>query len=102
MIFKPDQWLFAFKLYLAAMMAFTVSAHIGLPETYWTIVTCCVVMNPMSGAVRSKAVYRFAGTFCGGLVSLILVSFFANTPILMIAFIAVSYTHLTLPTSDLV
>tara|TARA_R110002111_G_scaffold17092_15_gene43205 strand:+ start:124 stop:2100 length:1977 start_codon:yes stop_codon:yes gene_type:complete len=87
MIFKPDQWLFAFKLYLAAMMAFTISAHIGLPETYWTIVTCCVVMNPMSGAVRSKAVYRFTGTFCGGLVSLILVSFFANTPILMIAFI---------------
>ena len=87
MTFKPEQWLFAFKLYLAAMMAFTISAHIGLPETYWTIVTCCVVMNPISGAIRSKAVYRFVGTLCGGILSLILASFFANTPVLMIVFV---------------
>jgi len=87
MMFKPEQWLFAFKLYIAIMLAFTISAHVGLPQTSWAIVTCCVVMNPMSGAVRSKAVYRLVGTLCGGMVSLVLASLFSNTPVLMIVFV---------------
>ncbi|WP_269525218.1 FUSC family protein [Coraliomargarita parva] len=81
----PSHWLFALKLYLAIMLAYVISARMGLAQTYWTVVTCCVVMNPMSGAMRSKAVYRFCGTLCAGVVSLTLASFLSQAPVLMLA-----------------
>src|SRR3546814_16524023 len=53
-----DQILFSVKLFIAAMLAFAVAVRIGLPQPYWALVTCCVLMNPATGAIRSKAVYR--------------------------------------------
>ncbi|MCF8710221.1 FUSC family protein, partial [Rhizorhapis sp. SPR117] len=79
-----DQLLFSVKLFIAAILAFMVAVRIGLPQPYWSLVTCCVVMNPNTGAIRSKATYRFADTFCAGIVSLGLVSLFASVPILLI------------------
>ena len=38
-----------------------------LPLLYSSMVTCCVLMNPTTCAIRSKAVYRFAGTSGAGL-----------------------------------
>ncbi len=79
------RWLFAVKLFIAGMLAFTSAVHIGLPQPYWALVTCCVVMNPITGAIRSKAIYRLMGTLGAGVVSLTLVSIFVNTPLLMVA-----------------
>lgn len=83
--FQRHQWIFAGKLFVAAMLAFALAVHLGLPQPYWSLVTCGVVMNPLSGAIRSKAVYRFAGTFCAGITALFLTSLFASTPILLLA-----------------
>ncbi|WP_204886752.1 FUSC family protein [Parvibaculum sedimenti] len=83
-MFELSRWLFAVKLYIAAMIAFSISVRIGLPQTYWTIVTCCVVMNPLTGAIRSKAVYRFTGTLCAGVISLLLAGVFGSEPLLLI------------------
>lgn len=80
----PLSLLFASKLFLASMIAFAIADRIGLPKPYWCIVTCCVVMNPLTGAVRSKAVYRFTGTVCGGLIALVLAALFASVPVLLI------------------
>jgi uncharacterized membrane protein YccC len=78
------QLLFSMKLFIAGMIAFAVAVRIGLPQPYWALVTCCVVMNPTIGAVRSKAVYRFTGTICAGGLTLAMVSLFASTPFLLI------------------
>ena len=78
------QLLFSVKLFIAAMMAFTLVVRIGLPQPYWALVTCCVCMNPTTGAIRSKAVYRFTGTLCAGLATLVMVALFASTPLLLI------------------
>ncbi|ALR21504.1 MULTISPECIES: FUSC family protein [Sphingomonadales] len=82
---SADQLIFSAKLFVAGMIAFALAVRIGLPNPYWALVTCCVCMNPMSGAIRSKAVYRFAGTFCAGIVTLGLVAMFASTPLLLVA-----------------
>lgn len=82
--FSFGRWLFAAKLFLAGMIAFSVAVHIGLTQPYWALVTCCVVMNPSTGAIRSKAVYRFVGTLGAGVVSIVLAAIFVNTPVLLI------------------
>lgn len=82
--FSFARWLFAAKLFLAGMIAFSIAVHIGLPQPYWALVTCCVVMNPATGAIRSKAVYRFMGTLGAGVVSIVLAAIFVNTPVLLI------------------
>src|SRR3546814_18553053 len=49
-------------------------------------------MNPTTGAVRSKAVYRFTGTLFAGVASLLLASAFASTPLLMVAGVGLAAT----------
>ncbi|CAG2142519.1 FUSC family protein [Cupriavidus numazuensis] len=83
-VFDPDRWVFATKLFLAGVIAYAVSVRAGLPQSYWAVVTCCVVMNPTTGAIHSKAIYRFCGTLGAGITSLLLASVCANAPLLMI------------------
>src|SRR3546814_13014287 len=74
------------------MIAFAIAVKIGLPQPYWALVTCCVVMNPITGAIRSKAIYRFMGTLGAGVVSLVLAAIFVNTPVLLIAVMGLAAT----------
>lgn len=83
-VLSPERWLFAIKLLLAALLAYAVSVHAGLQQNYWAIATCCVVMNPATGAIRSKAIYRFSGTLGAGAASLVLASLFDGAPLPMI------------------
>src|SRR5690606_22526324 len=53
-------------------------------QPYWALVTCCVVMNPVTGAIRSKAAYRFAGTLGAGVAALFMVGLLASTPLLLV------------------
>src|SRR3546814_9781671 len=80
------------KLFIAGMIAFAIAVKIGLPQPYWALVTCCVVMNPITGAIRSKAIYRFMGTLGAGVVSLVLAAIFVNTPVLLIAVMGLAAT----------
>nr|WP_301271408.1 FUSC family protein [Pseudomonas mandelii] len=76
--------MFSAKLFVAAMFAYALSVRMGLPQSYWSIVTCCVVMNPMTGAVLSKAIYRFVGTICAGICALAITGVFSHAPVLII------------------
>ncbi|OYW88971.1 MAG: hypothetical protein B7Z20_01275 [Sphingobium sp. 32-64-5] len=87
-----DQILFSVKLFIAAMLAFAVAVWIGLPQPYWALVTCCVCMNSNTGAIQSKAVYRFTGTFCAGLLTLAIAGLFASVPLLMIIMAGIAAT----------
>ena len=79
-----DQWIFSIKLFVAAMLAYVISVHLGLAQNYWAMVTCCVVMNPMTGGVRSKAVYRFTGTILAGVAGVLLVAALGSISLLII------------------
>ena len=84
MKFRHSQWIFALKIYLSVMASFLITSRIGLSQTYWSILTCCVLMNPFSGATRAKSVHRMIGTLAGGLAALFFTSLFASTPVLML------------------
>lgn len=80
---KP-QLLYAAKMFISAMLAFALAESIGLQNPYWAMVTCCVLSNPVSGAVRARATYRFCGTLFAGALTLAISALLSNTPILLI------------------
>jgi len=85
MSLAASRWMFALKLYLAAMLAYLVAVHLAFPQSYWAVVTCCALMNPLSGAIRSKAMYRASGTVAAGFGALLLASALADAPSLLLA-----------------
>ena len=81
--FGVEGALFAFKCWLATMLAAYTALAIGLPRPYWAMITAMIVAQPQAGAVRSKAVYRVAGTIMGGAATVVMVPNLVNTPALL-------------------
>ena len=80
---KPDELLYAFKTFSAAMLAYYISCWLGLDNPYWSMATAFIVSNPFTGAMRSKSVYRFFGTIIGGSAAIIMVPLLVNAPLLL-------------------
>ena len=79
MVSKLDRSaLFSLNSFAAAMLALYIGFALGLPRPYWAMTTAYIVSQPLSGAVRSKAVYRVLGTLLGGAVSVALVPALVN------------------------
>lgn len=85
MSFNRSQIIYAVKLFLSAMLAFSVAESLGQLNPYWAMVTCCVLSNPVSGALRARSVYRFCGTLFAGIITLVLAAIFINIPMLLVA-----------------
>ncbi len=77
--------IFSLKSYLSAIMALYLSYSIGLPRPFWAMTTAYIVAQPWSGAVRSKALYRLVGTFCGSAMTVYMVPRLSNSPVVMTA-----------------
>lgn len=90
MKFSVSTWIYALKIYLACMISFVISCRMGLDQNYWTILTCCVLMNPYSGMTRAKSVHRMIGTLAGGSGALFFASFLANAPVLMLIVLGIT------------
>ena len=80
---------FAFNSFAAAMIALYIAFSIGMAQPYWAMTTAYLVSNPLSGAVRSKAVYRILGTLLGGTAAVVLVPTLVDSPVLLSLALAV-------------
>ncbi|MGU3466329.1 FUSC family protein [Methylobacterium sp. C33D] len=76
-------WAFALKTYAAAMLALFLALWIDLPRPYWALGTVYITSQVLSGATRSKALYRVGGTVLGAAISVVLVPNLVNEPILL-------------------
>lgn len=81
-------WLFSAKVFAAAMLALFVAMALELPRPYWAMATVYVVSHPLTGATRSKAVYRIGGTLLGAAAAVILIPLFVNAPTLLCLVVA--------------
>uniref|UniRef100_UPI00313EAB11 FUSC family protein n=2 Tax=unclassified Cupriavidus TaxID=2640874 RepID=UPI00313EAB11 len=77
------QWLFSLKAFVAAMLALYIALYFGLPRPHWAMATVYFVANPLTGATRSKAAYRVAGTVLGAAAAVITVPQLVNMPIVL-------------------
>lgn len=82
------QWLFSLKAFAAAMLALYIALSFGLPRPYWAMATVYFVSNPLSGATRSKAAYRVAGTLLGATAAVITVPQLVSMPIVLTGAVA--------------
>jgi len=82
------QWLFSLKAFAASMLALYIALALGLPRPYWAMATVYFVSHPLTGATRSKAAYRVAGTLLGATGAVATVPPLVNEPVLLMAAIA--------------
>jgi len=75
--------LYSCKCFAAAMLALYLALRIGLPRPFWSMMTTYIVASPLSGMVRSKALYRVSGTILGSVLTVFLVPQLANSPELL-------------------
>jgi uncharacterized membrane protein YccC len=78
-------WVFSVKTFAGAMLALWIALRMGLDRPYWAMATAYIVAQPLTGAMRSKAAYRFYGTVLGAVAVLALVPNLVDAPVLLIA-----------------
>jgi uncharacterized membrane protein YccC len=67
----------------AVLTALYIAFARDLERPYWAMFTVFIVADPISGAVRSKSVYRFLGTFAGAASALLLIPPLVQSPVLL-------------------
>ncbi len=72
------------KVLLAEIMALWLSLRFEFDQPRTAMMTVAIVMQSRAGMVFSKSLYRFLGTLVGVVVSFVLVSLFAQEPILFL------------------
>lgn len=81
-------WIFSVKAFLAAMLALYIALALGLSRPYWAMATVYIVAHPLTGATRSKALYRVLGTLLGAGAAVFMVPLLVNAPELLTAAMA--------------
>ncbi|WP_042882972.1 FUSC family protein [Cupriavidus necator] len=82
-------WIFSFKAFIAAMLALWIAMYLGLPRPYWAMGSVYIVAHPLTGATRSKALYRVLGTLLGAAAGVAMVPPLVNSPPLLMAALAI-------------
>src|ERR1700730_9408528 len=74
---------FAVRTFAAAMLAFSIALWLDMPRPYWAMASVYITSNQLSGATRSKAVYRMLGTLIGAAGTIALIPNLVNAPELL-------------------
>ncbi len=82
------EWVFSAKTFASAMIALYIAFRMDLDRPCWAMMTVYVVAQPLTGAMRSKSLYRFAGTAIGAVVAIALVPNLVAAPFLLTAALA--------------
>ena len=71
---------FSINSFAAAMLALYIGFAIGLERPYWSMLTVYITVQPLSGALRSKAFFRVIGTTLGGAAAVAFLPNFVDSP----------------------
>ncbi|AHL75652.1 hypothetical protein CH92_11265 [Stutzerimonas stutzeri] len=77
------EWLFSVKALIAALLALYIALAIPLDNPYWAMASVYIVSHPLSGATRSKAIYRALGTLLGAAASVAMLPLFSQRPVML-------------------
>jgi uncharacterized membrane protein YccC len=73
-------WIYVLKASLAAISGLWIAIRLGLPSPRTAMTTVFIVMQPESGMVLSKSLYRLGGTVIGLVAMMVFIGLFAQTP----------------------
>lgn len=77
------EWLYSGKALLAALLALYIALAIPLDNPYWAMASVYVVSHPLSGATRSKAIFRALGTLLGASGAVLMVPPLVHQPVML-------------------
>jgi uncharacterized membrane protein YccC len=86
---SPSFWVrhaasvFALRTFAAAMLALSIAFWLDMPRPYWAMASVYITSNPLTGATRSKALYRMLGTLIGAAGTIGLVPNLVDAPELL-------------------
>jgi uncharacterized membrane protein YccC len=80
--------LFSLKTLLAALLAYYIALSVQLERPFWSVITCYIVAQPLTGALLSKGVFRLIGTVIGASVAVLLVPNLVDAPELLVLALA--------------
>jgi len=72
--------IFSVNCYIATILTMFVAFSLDLKSPGWAMTTVYLTSQPLSGALRAKAVYRVIGTFIGGAVMIAIVPNLVDAP----------------------
>ena len=72
--------IFSVNCYIATILALFISFSLDLKSPAWAMTTVYLTSQPLSGALRAKAVYRVIGTFVGGAAMIAIVPNLVDAP----------------------
>ncbi|MGY2197984.1 FUSC family protein [Pseudomonas gingeri] len=81
-------WIYLFKALIASCLTLWLAMRLELPQPGTAMTTVFIVMQPQSGHVLAKSIYRFIGTLAGSTFSVMLMALFAQSPELLIGGLA--------------
>ncbi|GAB3625890.1 FUSC family protein [Pandoraea terrae] len=70
------------------MLALYIALALGLQRPYWAMASVYIVSHPLTGATRSKALYRVLGTLLGAGAAIVFVPALVHAPELLMAVVA--------------
>jgi uncharacterized membrane protein YccC len=65
------------------MLAFSIALWLDMPRPYWAFASVYITSNQLTGATRSKAVYRMLGTLIGAAGTVLLIPNLVDAPELL-------------------
>ncbi|WP_442964805.1 FUSC family protein [Pseudomonas sp. GXZC] len=81
-------WVYLFKVLIASYLALWLAMRLELPQPSTAITTVFIVMQPFSGHVLAKSVYRVIGTLVGSAFMVLLMALFAQSTELFLSGLA--------------
>src|SRR6516225_236684 len=73
-------FIFSINCYIATILALFIAFSLDLKTPGWAMITVYLTSQPLSGALRAKAVYRVIGTFIGGAAMIAIVPNLVDAP----------------------
>lgn len=82
---EAARWLFVFRAALGVFLALWISMLLQLDKPSTAMACVVIVMQPRTGAVLARSIYRMLGNLAGGFVAVLLFSLFEQQPGFIIA-----------------
>ena len=82
---EAARWLFVLRAALGAFLALWISMLLQLDKPSTAMACVVIVMQPRTGAVLARSIYRMLGNLAGGFVAVLLFALFEQQPVFIIA-----------------
>lgn len=82
---RRHNFVFALRTAGAAILALAIAFWLELNDPQWATLTVYLLAQPTVGAALAKGAWRAVGTVGGGILGLVLVALFSQTPELLVA-----------------